>query len=139
MLNSLDHAGKRFRRLRAKRPLRDLGGECVRRGSDTALFVSEKITERRRESMPGCGSRRGWLRREAEEAWKLGCGACCSWIPRQKNERATQRMRIADRAADVRALKRDLPDLLVITDVCLCEYMSHGIAGSCGRRRHAHI
>ena len=29
----------------------------------------------------------------------------------------------------VRALKRELPDLLVITDVCLCEYTSHGHCG----------
>jgi len=29
----------------------------------------------------------------------------------------------------VRALKRDVPDLLVVTDVCLCEYTSHGHCG----------
>jgi porphobilinogen synthase len=29
----------------------------------------------------------------------------------------------------VRALKRGLPDLLVMTDVCLCEYTSHGHCG----------
>lgn len=29
----------------------------------------------------------------------------------------------------VRQLKRELPSLLVITDVCLCEYMSHGHCG----------
>jgi porphobilinogen synthase len=29
----------------------------------------------------------------------------------------------------VRALKRELPDLLVITDVCLCEYTVHGHCG----------
>lgn len=29
----------------------------------------------------------------------------------------------------VRALKRELPELLVITDVCLCEYTSHGHCG----------
>jgi porphobilinogen synthase len=29
----------------------------------------------------------------------------------------------------VRALKKELPELLVITDVCLCEYMSHGHCG----------
>src|SRR5262245_64639760 len=28
--------------------------------------------------------------------------------------------------AAVRALKREVPDLVVITDVCLCEYTSHG-------------
>jgi porphobilinogen synthase len=29
----------------------------------------------------------------------------------------------------VRAMKRELPDLIVITDVCLCEYTSHGHCG----------
>jgi porphobilinogen synthase len=29
----------------------------------------------------------------------------------------------------VRALKREFPDLLVITDVCLCEYTTHGHCG----------
>src|SRR5689334_13106202 len=29
----------------------------------------------------------------------------------------------------IRALKREVPDLLVITDVCLCEYTSHGHCG----------
>jgi len=29
----------------------------------------------------------------------------------------------------VRLLKKELPSLLVITDVCLCEYMSHGHCG----------
>ena len=33
----------------------------------------------------------------------------------------------------VRLLKRELPDLLVVTDVCLCEYMSHGHCGIVGR------
>jgi porphobilinogen synthase len=31
--------------------------------------------------------------------------------------------------AAVRALKRELPDLIVMTDVCLCEYTSHGHCG----------
>ena len=29
----------------------------------------------------------------------------------------------------IRALKREIPDLLVVTDVCLCEYTSHGHCG----------
>src|SRR5919204_6672593 len=29
----------------------------------------------------------------------------------------------------VRALKREMPDLVVITDCCLCEYTSHGHCG----------
>src|ERR1700752_4760779 len=29
----------------------------------------------------------------------------------------------------IRALKRELPDVLVVTDVCLCEYTDHGHCG----------
>ena len=52
-------------------------------------------------------------------------------IPERKDERASSgayaRNGIVQQA--VRLLKRELPDLLVITDVCLCEYMSHGHCG----------
>jgi porphobilinogen synthase len=34
----------------------------------------------------------------------------------------------------VRALKKELPELLVVTDVCLCEYMSHGHCGLVSKR-----
>ena len=36
----------------------------------------------------------------------------------------------------VRALKRELPELVVITDVCLCEYTDHG---HCGILRDGHV
>jgi porphobilinogen synthase len=51
-------------------------------------------------------------------------------IPAQKDLRATgayARSGIVQQT--VRLLKKELPDLLVITDVCLCEYMSHGHCG----------
>ncbi|NBV20381.1 MAG: porphobilinogen synthase [Proteobacteria bacterium] len=51
-------------------------------------------------------------------------------IPDTKDEKASgayARNGIVQQA--VRALKRELPGLLVITDVCLCEYMSHGHCG----------
>jgi porphobilinogen synthase len=35
----------------------------------------------------------------------------------------------------VRALKRDLPDLVVMTDVCLCAYTTHGHCGVVGKDR----
>ena len=35
----------------------------------------------------------------------------------------------------VRLLKKEIPDLLVITDVCLCEYMSHGHCGIVEKKR----
>jgi porphobilinogen synthase len=51
-------------------------------------------------------------------------------IPDRKDARASgayARHGIVQQA--VRRLKKELPDLLVITDVCLCEYMSHGHCG----------
>lgn len=51
-------------------------------------------------------------------------------IPHYKDEMASEAYAengIVQRA--VRALKQKFPDLYVITDVCLCEYMSHGHCG----------
>jgi porphobilinogen synthase len=71
------------------------------------------------------------LLRDAETAHGAGLGAVLLFgIPEKKDERASgayaqngivQKM--------VRGLKRALPELIVITDVCLCEYMSHGHCG----------
>ena len=54
-------------------------------------------------------------------------------IPAQKDERATAAY--ADDGVVQQAvclIKRDYPDLLVICDVCLCEYTSHGHCGVIG-------
>jgi len=71
------------------------------------------------------------LLQEAEKAYQLGVPAVLLFgIPSKKDERASgayARNGIVQQA--VRLLKRELPDLLVITDVCLCEYMSHGHCG----------
>ncbi len=71
------------------------------------------------------------LLREATGAYKLGVRAVLLFgIPDRKDERASgayARNGIVQQT--VRLLKKELPDLLVITDVCLCEYMSHGHCG----------
>jgi porphobilinogen synthase len=68
---------------------------------------------------------------EAEKAFTAGVPAVLLFgIPDQKDARASgayARKGIVQET--VRLLKRNLPDLLVITDVCLCEYMSHGHCG----------
>jgi porphobilinogen synthase len=51
-------------------------------------------------------------------------------IPEHKDERGSEAW--DDEAAvqtAVRALKRAFPDVLVVTDICLCEYTSHGHCG----------
>ena len=69
--------------------------------------------------------------REAETAQKLGVPAVLLFgIPDKKDTKASGAMArngIVQQA--VRLLKKELPSLLIITDVCLCEYMEHGHCG----------
>jgi porphobilinogen synthase len=69
--------------------------------------------------------------REAKETQALGIPAVILFgLPEKKDESATgawEENGIVQRAA--RAIKKEVPDLLVIADVCLCEYMSHGHCG----------
>lgn len=83
-------------------------------------------------SMPGCYRfSPDALLQEAKEVWELGVPAVILFgIPERKDERASEayaRDGIIQQA--VRELKGTLPQLTVITDVCLCEYMSHGHCG----------
>jgi len=126
--------------------MRDLVRENSLRECDLILplFVSEKVSESQPvASMPGVLQHTlDDLRREAGEAWKAGVRSVLLFgIPREKDDRASQAYAdegIVQRA--VRALKKDLPDLVVITDVCLCEYMIHGHCGIVRHEgAHAHI
>jgi porphobilinogen synthase len=69
--------------------------------------------------------------KEAEDADSLGIPAVILFgLPERKDEVATgawEENGIVQRAA--RAMKHEIPDLLLIGDVCLCEYMSHGHCG----------
>jgi porphobilinogen synthase len=69
--------------------------------------------------------------REAREAKSLGVGGIILFgLPERKDEVATGAWAedgIVQRAT--RAIKREVRDLVVVGDVCLCEYMSHGHCG----------
>jgi porphobilinogen synthase len=69
--------------------------------------------------------------REAARAHALGVPAVLLFgIPAAKDARASGAYAANGIVQQtVRLLKRELPQLLVITDVCLCEYMSHGHCG----------
>jgi porphobilinogen synthase len=71
------------------------------------------------------------LVREATRAHELGVPAVLLFgIPESKDAKASGAYAangIVQQA--VRRLKKELPELLVITDVCLCEYMEHGHCG----------
>ncbi|MGI9048214.1 MAG: porphobilinogen synthase [Rubrobacteraceae bacterium] len=68
---------------------------------------------------------------EAKRAYELGIpGVLLFGIPDEKDEAATGAYDpegIVQLAT--RAIKETMPELLVVTDVCLCEYMSHGHCG----------
>jgi porphobilinogen synthase len=97
------------------------------------LFVSEKIDKQRPiASMPGVAQfALKEISDEARRVADLGLQAILLFgIPEKKNEQATGAYAddgIAQKA--LRAIKASCPDLVVITDVCLCEYMSHGHCG----------
>ncbi len=72
------------------------------------------------------------LPKEAEEIAKLGIPAVLLFgLPAHKDELGTgayDDRGIVQEAT--RTLKRAVPEILVITDVCLCEYTSHGHCGA---------
>jgi len=71
------------------------------------------------------------LLKDARTAFELGVPAVLLFgIPESKDAKASgayARNGIVQQA--VRLLKKELPELLVVTDVCLCEYMDHGHCG----------
>jgi porphobilinogen synthase len=97
------------------------------------VFVSEKIDKQRPiESMPGVFQfSLKEVAGEARRAQDSGLQAILLFgIPAKKDEQASgayARDGVVQKA--LRAIKRKCPELVVITDVCLCEYMSHGHCG----------
>jgi porphobilinogen synthase len=122
--------------LRHKAGLRNLVRETKLSAHDFVLplFVSERVTAQQPiDSMPGVFKfALAEVADESQRAYDLGLQAVLLFgIPKQKDEQATSAYAengIAQQA--VRAIKARCPELVVITDVCLCEYMSHG------HRRH---
>jgi len=125
----------RLRRLRRTPGLREFARETRLTAADLVypLFVrpGEGVREPI-ESMPGQSRfSPDTLLREAEAAYAEGIRALLLFgLPDEKDERGSE----AD-AEDgviqrtVRLLKGELPEIVVITDVCLCAYTSHGHCG----------
>jgi porphobilinogen synthase len=97
------------------------------------LFVSDKIDKRRLiPSMPGVSQFTvDEVVDQAREAQDAGLQAVLLFgIPEKKDEQASGAY--ADNGViqkALRAIKKKCPDVVTITDVCLCEYMSHGHCG----------
>ncbi|KAB2643968.1 MAG: porphobilinogen synthase [Verrucomicrobia bacterium] len=137
---------KRPRRLRSSPVLRAMLRETALSPHDfiLPLFVSEKITSPAPvASMPGVFQlTEKALVEEAAGAHADGVPAVLLFgIPAHKDEQASQAYAahgVVQRS--VRALKAAVPGLLVITDVCLCEFMSHGHCGvTTFHGGHAHV
>jgi len=125
----------RPRRLRRFPAMRDLVRETHLQPSNfiLPLFVVEGEGIRKEiSSMPGNAQISvDVLVEEAREAKALGIGGIILFgIPKHKDEEATGAYDdegIVQKACA--ALKQEVPGLLVVTDVCNCEYTSHGHCG----------
>ncbi|MEE9192871.1 MAG: porphobilinogen synthase [Candidatus Aerophobetes bacterium] len=125
----------RLRRLRLSKHLRRMIRETKLDVDDLVypLFVVPgKDIKKEIRSMPGnFHLSRDNLLKEAKEAEKLGIPAILLFgLPKHKDEEGREAYAkdgIIQQA--VRVVKDALPDFMVITDVCLCEYTSHGHCG----------
>jgi porphobilinogen synthase len=126
----------RMRRLRATRALRGLVREVRLDAQDFVypMFVAHGIDRREPiESMPGVDRLSiAHAVAEAKEARDLGIPAVLLFgLPAAKDEEgsgAWDDEGVVQLAT--RAIKDAHPDLIVITDLCLCEYTSHGHCGA---------
>src|SRR5262249_39245746 len=125
----------RPRRLRQSAAIRRLVSETRLHVDQLALPLFVRSGRRLRrpvEAMPGVFQLSpDEVGRDAPRAHPAAVPAILLFgIPDTKDARASgayARNGIVQQA--VRALKKELPELLVITDVCLCEYMEHGHCG----------
>jgi porphobilinogen synthase len=126
---------KRFRRLRMSGALRSMVRETELSKNDfiyPMFAVTGKGVKNEIKSMPGVYQQSVEnLVRDCEEVMKLGIPAVILFgIPDHKDEKGSGAYAddgIIQQA--IRAIKKEVPGLLVITDVCLCEYTSHGHCG----------
>lgn len=125
----------RLRRLRRATPLREMVRETELNSGDLIypLFVRHgKRVQEEIQSMPGIYR---WsldlLDKETDILAQLGIRAVILFgIPAQKDSIGLEnfdQQGIVQQA--IRFLKRAVPELVVISDVCLCEYTDHGHCG----------
>src|SRR4029079_4257438 len=125
----------RARRLRRTESLRRLVRETTLVPSQLVLplFVRNGSGLRRPiDSMPGVAQTSpDELERDVAAAAEAGVGGVILFgIPDQKDETGSEAW--ADDGAvqkGVRLLKKNIPQIVIITDVCMCEYTSHGHCG----------
>jgi porphobilinogen synthase len=97
------------------------------------MFVTfGKGVKKKIPSMPGCFQQSvDEIVKDAKKVYDLGIPAVLLFgIPKRKDEYASEAYSsrgVVQKA--VKAIKDKIPELIVITDVCLCEYTSHGHCG----------
>ena len=132
---------QRMRRLRG-RLIRPFLHEHRLRKSDLVLPL---FFEENRQSPLPIPSMPGQFRHPVSSAGDIamrlqeeGIGAVILFgIPARKDAQASEAWNPGGIVQEsVRAMKRAVPDLLVITDVCACEYTDHGHCGIVGEGRH---
>ncbi|MCL5024714.1 MAG: porphobilinogen synthase [Nitrospirae bacterium] len=125
----------RPRRLRTNEVIRRMVRETSLSPDDFIypLFVTfGKGVRKEVSAMPGCFQESAdEAVRNAKEAHSLGIPSVLLFgIPEQKDERGTAAYDEGGVVQNaVKAIKDAIPDLYVITDVCMCEYTSHGHCG----------
>ena len=122
----------RLRRLRRTGALRDLARETTLAVDDLVmpLFVAPEALPN--ERLPGLGRHTvESVVRECDELLGLGVTSVLLFgLPEEKDEEGSGAW-IEDGVVQqaLRALRQRFPELLLLTDVCLCEYTSHGHCG----------
>lgn len=134
-MNEQNYSFKRFRRLRYNPLIRDMVRETELLKTDLIypLFVVPgKKVKNPVKSMPGVLQLSvDMLVEECKEVHELGIPAVILFgIPEHKDEQGSEAYDpngVVQQA--IRAIKNKVPKLVVITDVCMCEYTSHGHCG----------
>ena len=132
---------KRFRRLRINPAIREMVRETSISASDFIypLFIVEgKSIKKEISSMPGVFQMSlDEILKECEVVRNLGIKAVILFgIPSLKDSVGSDALSDEGIIATVlRAIKDKFPDLVVITDLCFCEYTDHG---HCGILDHIH-
>ena len=134
---------RRLRRLRTTPALRTMVRETELKAGDFIypLFVRHGQGRNEIRSMPGIFQLSvEEAVREAESAARLGVPAVILFgIPAEKDPIGLENFShdgIVQQA--VRAIKREIPEMVVVTDVCLCEYTDHGHCGVLNTGEHYH-
>jgi porphobilinogen synthase len=134
----------RPRRLRATPALRAMVRETELNGRDFIypLFVRHGVGRSEIRSMPGVYQLSVQEAvREAEVAARSGVNAVILFgIPKEKGPIGLENFAengIVQQA--IRLIKKEIPEMVVLTDICLCEYTDHGHCGILNTGEHFRV